>query len=166
MNIKKKKIMRFIILCILILIMILLWLEIMKGNSFAKNRIQINSNGIAEIAKPIFVVDGNSNIKIDGNQDTVYKFSVKNFDDINISQTDLNYYIEIVNNSIADLNFILTNNGNIVNLNNNKTELIPLTSSNKQTDEYELKIKYNNNSAIESDIDGNIQIKVEAIQAD
>ena len=144
--------------------MLLLWLGFMRSKGFSIYRKAINSSGVSEVSKPVFVVEGNSNIKIDGIEDTTYKFSVKNYDNTGISNTNLKYFIQIVNNSQADLDFILTNNGKQVNLNNNKTGLISLSSLKKQSDEYELQIKYNNNPAVESNIEGNVQIKVEAIQ--
>ena len=76
----------------------------------------------------------------------------------------MQYYIEIVNNSRADLEFILTKNGQSISLNSNKTNLISLSSNRKQDDNYELRIKYHSDGAIIGDIEGNVQIKVEAAQ--
>lgn len=163
MDIKKKRVMRIILIIILIIIFLFLWLGIGRSKVFSRNRKGLNMSGVSEIAKPVFVVDGNSNIKIDGKKDTVYKFCVKNYDDTGVSNTDLRYFIQVVNDSEADLDFILTSKGKKVNLNNNKTGLIALSSSKKQTDEYELKIIYNNDPAMESNIDGNVQIKIEAV---
>ena len=165
MEVKKKKVLRFVLIVILIIIMLLLWLGFMKGKSFSKYRKEVDSNGVSEIAKPVFQVSGDRNIKIDGIEDTIYKFNVKNYDNTGRSETDLKYTIEIVNNSEADLNFILTKDGNSITLNNNKTSEMTLLSSGTQNDEYELKIEYNNNPAIVSDIEGNVQIKVEAVQS-
>ena len=166
MEIKKKKIIRLIFIIILVIVLLLLWVFFIRGKSFARYKSEITSNSVSQIAKPILNVDGASNIKIDGIEDTIYKFSVKNYNGTGKSDVDLQYYIEIVNNSQADLEFTLKNKGNVVELNNNKTNLITLSSESEQTDEYELKIKYNNNPAITSDIDGNVQIKIEAIQAE
>lgn len=55
--------------------------------------------------------------------------------------------------------------GQAVPLNSNKTNLISLSSNQKQDDNYELRIKYHSSNAIIGDIDGNVQIKIEAIQA-
>ena len=160
----KKKVIRLVLIVILIIIMLLLWLGLMNSKGSLRYKKRINSSEMAEASKPVFVVDGNSNIKIDGIEDTVYKFSVKNYDKTGKSNIDLRYSIQIVNNSQVDLDFILTNEEGLVNLNNNKTGLILLSSSKKQSDEYQLKIKYKNNPAITSDIDGNIQIKVETTE--
>lgn len=166
MEIKKKKIIRIVLIVVLILIMLLLWFGLLKGKGFSKYNSKINSTSVSQVAKPVFIVSGDSNIKIDGIEDTIYKFNVKNYDNNGKSDVDLKYTIQIVNNSQADLEFILKNNGNSVNLTNNKTDPISLSSANTQKDEYELQIKYNNNPAITSDIDGNVQIKVEAVQAE
>lgn len=166
MEIEKKKIIRIILIVVLILIMLLLWFGLIKGKVFSKYKSEINATSVSQVAKPVFIVTGDRDIKINGIEDTIYKFDVKNYDNNGKSDVDLKYTIQIINNSQADLDFILTNNGNIINLINNKTEQISLSSDNSQKDEYELQIKYNNNPAITSDIDGNVQIKVEAIQAE
>lgn len=167
MDIKKKKVIKAVLIVILIIIILLLWLLFSNGKSFSKYKSNINANSTTEIAKPIFTVDGASDILIDGIEDTVYNFSVKNNDETGISEVDMNYYIQIVNNSQADLQFILMKNGKSVSLDgNNKTNLISLASLTKQNDEYQLRIKYKNNPEITSDIDGNVQIKVEAVQSE
>lgn len=164
MDITKKKILKAILIIILIIIILLLYGLFLGGKSFSKYRKNMNSNSLTDVAKPIFNVDGASNILIDGIEDTVYSFSVKNYDNTGISDTEMQYYIEIVNNSRADLEFILTKNGQSISLNSNKTNLISLSSNRKQDDNYELRIKYHSDGAIIGDIEGNVQIKVEAAQ--
>lgn len=164
MDIKKKKIIKAILAIIFVIIIILFWL-IFGEKTFAKHIKTVASDNIEKIAKPVFVVDGSPNIKIDGIHDTLYDFNVKNYDDTQVSQVDLDYYIEIVNDSEADLGFELTKNGQVVELNDNKSNLIELSSLYKQNDNYKLQIKNNNNPNIASDIKGNVQIKVEAVQS-
>lgn len=164
MKVKTKKAINIILVIALIIIVILLLLLLFGGKSFSKFRKSISSSGVAEIAKPIFIVDGTENIKIDGIEDTVYNFSVKNYDGSEISDVSLKYNIEIVNDSQADLQFELTRNGETVELTNNKTEVMYLNGISQEKDNYELRIIYNNNPAIVDDISGNVQIKVEAIQ--
>ncbi|MFG6318370.1 MAG: hypothetical protein K1W33_00675 [Clostridia bacterium] len=165
MDITKKKILKTALIILLIIIILLLCSLFLGGRSFSKYKKNFNVSSSTEIAKPILNVEGDSNIKIDGIEDTIYDFSVKNYNGSNVSEVDMNYYIEIVNTSKADLDFILTKNGKTVSLKNNKTDLISLVSTIKQTDDYQLQIKYNNNPAILTDIDGSVQIKVEAIQS-
>lgn len=167
MDITKKKILKVILLIILIIIfLVLLFFTLGARKNYAKYNKEISSSSSTEVAKPIFVVEGDSNILIDGISDKTYSFNVKNYDDTGISEVDLDYYIEIENNSDADLKFELTKDGRTVNLTNNKTNKISLSGLTKQDDTYSLKIKYTNNPAITNDISGNVQIKVEAVQAD
>lgn len=163
MKVKTKKAINIILVIALIIIVILL-LILFCGKTFSKFKKSINSNGIAEIAKPIFIVDGTENIKIDGIEDTIYNFNIKNYDGFEISDVEMNYTIEIVNDSEADLEFELIKNGEMQTLTNNKTEEMTINGITRTTDSYELKIKYNDNPAIVEDISGNVQIKVEAIQ--
>lgn len=163
MKVKTKKAINIILVIALIIIVILL-LILFCGKTFSKFKKSINSNGIAEIAKPIFIVDGTENIKIDGIEDTIYNFNIKNYDGFEISDVEMNYTIEIVNDSEANLEFELTKNGEMQTLTNNKTEEMTINGITRTTDSYELKIKYNDNPAIVEDITGNVQIKVEAIQ--
>ncbi|MCX4255254.1 MAG: hypothetical protein OSJ63_08350, partial [Bacilli bacterium] len=74
----------------------------------------VNSNSTADIAKPVFIVDGEQNIKIDGIEDTEYTFSIKNYTFQDISDVDMDYTIEIVNNSEANLDFELLRNGTAI----------------------------------------------------
>ena len=166
MEIKKKKTIKFVLTIVLLIIILLLWWLFLGGsNVFAKYNREISSNSITEVAMPVFIVDGVDDIKIDGIKDTTYNFSVKNFDEKETSEVDLDYQISIENNSKADLDFTLTKDGQTVSLSNNKTNTITLSNSGKQSDNYTLSIKYNNNPAITEDITGDIQIKVEAVQA-
>ena len=165
MKIKTKKIINIILIILFIILLILLFL-LLSGRTFSKYNSNINSNGIAEVAKPIFIVDGTENIKIDGIEDTIYNFQVKNYDGVEISHVDMNYNIEIINNSEANLTFELIKNGELLNLTNNKTETMTIDGITRHTDTYELKILYNDNPAITEDISGNIQIKVESVQTE
>lgn len=166
MDVNKKKILKVVLLVILIIIILLLGLLFLRGKSFSKYKKNINTSGTTEIAKPVFEVSGSQNILIDGIQDTVYDFSVRNYNDSGISEVALNYYIQIENNSDADLTFQLTKNGKLVNLTKNKTSLISLSGLERKSDDYQLTIKYTNNTAITNDIVGSVQVKVEAVQAE
>lgn len=164
MKLKNKRAIH-IILVILIILLILFFI-LFLGKAFSKYKKDVNSNAVAEVATPIFVVDGTDNIKIDGIQDTVYSFSVKNYKGVDISEVDMNYTIQIVNNSEANLEFELTKNGEKVTLTNNTTDLMNLKGISRNVDEFELKIIYNDNPAVVEDITGNVQIKVEASQTE
>ena len=160
-----KKIGKTFGIIVLMIILLLFLFLFFSGKSFSKYKNDITSRSMLSLKKPIFVVNGADDIKIDGIQDATYKYSVSNYKDNEVSEADLDYYINIENNSKADLEFELTKDNEKIELNNNQSNLISLSSFNKQEDEYLLKVKYNNNPAIEENIAGNIQIKVEAVQA-
>ena len=166
MDVNKKKVVKAVLIVVLILIILLLGVLYWRGKTYSKYGKEINSESMAEVAKPIFVVDGADNILIDGIQDKVYEFSVKNYDNTGVSDVEMKYNIQIVNNSQADLSYQLTKDGKTINLSNNKTATFSLSGINKQSDDYKLTIKYKNNPAITNDIAGNVQIKVEAEQAE
>lgn len=132
--------------------------------SYAKYKQALTGDGKVEVAKPILILERTSDIKIDGIKDEVYDFSVKNYTDTQINEVNLNYSIQIINDSHANLEFTLYKNGQQIDLNHGETEGILLSNLKKQEDNYELKIKYNDDSAMKSDIYGNVQIKVEAVQ--
>ena len=164
MSVNKKKVIKILLVIILIIIILLFGLLFLKRKTYSKYNKNVKANSSIEVAEPIFIVDGANDIKIDGIEDTTYDFSVKNFNLIKNSDVELNYYIQFENNSNADLEFILTKDNEEVILKNNKTDLMYLTNLFNQEDKYSLKIKYTNNPGIVTDIDGNVQIKVEALQ--
>ncbi len=166
MKVENKKVLNICLVVILVVLIILLVLMFLFGRTLSKYSRNIASNSVADIAKPIFVVDGEQNIKIDGIQDTEYTFSVKNHKLQEISDVDMDYTIEIINSSKANLKFELLKNGTKINLNNNKTETLNLKGIQRHTDEYKLIVNYENDPAIIEDITGNVQIKVEAVQSE
>ncbi len=167
MNIKTKNIINVtLVILLIILILILCWIYF-SGKSFSRYKTTVTSNSITQVAKPVFIVDGDNNIKIDGIEDTTYNFCVKNYDSNNISEVKTKYYIEIINNSKASLDFeLFDKENNRITLNENKTQIFELNKEIKQNDNYILKVKYENDPAITDVIQGNVQIKVEAIQSE
>lgn len=166
MNIKKKKTIKTILIILIIILIFMMFMILYGVKNFAKYIDNINSVSAVEIAKPIFVVEGEKNIQINGIQDTTYNFSVKNYDETGTSEVDMNYYIQIENNSDANLDFILKKDDRQIFLDNYKTEAIYLSGFTKHEDLYELAIKYHQNPAMAQDINGNVQVKVEAIQVE
>ena len=137
---------------------------IIVGISYAKYKQGLTGNGKVSVAKPIVILDSANDVKINGMQDTPYNFSVKNYTQTQINEVNLKYFIQIINDSDADLEFTLFKDGKIVDLIQNQTEGILLSNLSKQEDDYELKIKYNDDPSIKTDIYGKVQIKVEAVQ--
>ena len=166
MKVKTKKAINIVLIVLIIILVLFFLFMLLWGKSFSKFRTNVNSSAESSIAKPILVVDGDKNIKIDGIEDTVYEFSVKNYKGLEISDVDMEYSIQIGNDSEADLQFELVKDGKSITLKNNKTETMKLNGITRDSDNYELTIKYKNNPAILEDIEGNVQIKVEAFQSE
>lgn len=141
-------------------------LYIIAGISYAKYKQKLTGNGKVLVAKPILILDATNDIKIDGMKDAIYKFSVKNYTDTQMNETNLNYFIQLINHSDADLEFTLYKNDEKIALNQNQTEGIFLSNLSKQEDKFKLEIKYKDDANCKSDIQGDVQIKVEAIQED
>ena len=89
MDITKKKILKIILIVILIIIILLLSWLFLGGKTFSKYKKDINASSSTEIAKPILNVEGASDIKIDGIEDTIYNFSVKNYNGLDVSDFPL-----------------------------------------------------------------------------
>lgn len=165
MTVKSKKMITTIFTIVAILITILLFWLTIGGESLAKLKNEASdTKKSAEIAESVFRVDGDQMIKIDGKEETVYHFSVKNYDETKMSEVDLNYDIEILNASSSDLEFELSQNGKPVNLDQNKTDLFCLSPFEKQKHDYILRIIYQNQPANFEEIEGSVQIKTQAIQ--
>lgn len=164
MSVERKKVVKTLFTIVILIILLLFCWILIGGKSFAKYKSEANATHLAEVAKPVFVVDGAQDIQINGMEDTVYEFEIKNYDETVVNSVNLKYDIEIINHSKADLEFELSKNGERINLTENKTTLLPLKALEKQRDSYQLKIKYHNNPAVTSDIQGNVQIKTQAVQ--
>ena len=166
-NIKKKdkkpksKILLIIIITLVILLIIL------SGASLGKAIYNVGIKSQTEVAKPILVVEKDSEIIItESNNKGEYRFKVKNYNENNeISQVDLKYYIEILNDNIdKSIQYKLYKGETEINLTENKTEEMTF-SRNLQTEEvYTLKIEYNSDKNSIGDIIQNIQIKVHSEQ--
>ena len=98
--------------------------------------------------------------KINNNQENkVYNLAVKNYDENEqITQVELEYYIEIISKKNDDINFKIYKEEKELNINNNKTEKFLLTKENKQRDNYKIEILLN--KKISEDILQNVEIKV------
>ena len=97
-KIKQRK--KLIIIMIIALIIILFFIGFSFGKTYSKTDIQ----GSSEIAKPIMKVENSSKINITNqNQEGIYEFKIKNFEDENnITSVEMEYYIEILTD-ISDL---------------------------------------------------------------
>lgn len=121
--------------------------------SFAK---YINSNKHSintQIAKPIFIVEGDKEIVIDKYGSTNdYQFSIKNFNNDSISEVSFNYSIEIIADEVVKTQ--LFHNGNLINTN----DTFNLAHTTTSEHEYILKIE------APEDYTGKVKINVTAYQ--
>lgn len=151
------------ILTISIMVLILFFSGYSMGKGYSKTNIESK----AEIAKPILIVDNNPVIEINGRkQKEYYDFNVKNYEENGeITQVDLEYYIEILSEVKESISFKIYKNGEEIPLTDNKTENMKLGKEVEQQDNYKLEIIYDKtkNKSIE-DIIQDVQIKVHSEQ--
>lgn len=119
-----------------------------------------------QIAKPIFVVENQSEIEItESKKEGEYYFKVKNYEVEEISQVDMQYYIEIIGTTDKSIKYTLYKNDKQIELQNNKTENQNMQKDEKQEDNYCLKIQYDNTKPTSLyDTMQELQIKVHSEQ--
>lgn len=149
----KKEIIKIILVAFALTIILS---TISLGKYFNKTKINVNSG----VAIPIIKLEGEQKLIINNNQgNKVYNLAVKNYDENEqITQVELEYYIEIISKKNDDINFKIYKEEKELNINNNKTEKFLLTKENKQQDNYKIEILLN--KKISEDILQNIEIKV------
>lgn len=149
----KKEIIKIIVVAFVLTIILS---TISLGKYFNKTKINVNSG----VAIPIIKLEGEQKLIINNNQENkVYNLAVKNYDENEqITQVELEYYIEIISKKNDDINFKIYKEEKELNINNNKTEKFLLTKENKQQDNYKIEILLN--KKISEDILQNVKIKV------
>ena len=149
----KKEIIKIIVVAFVLTIILS---TISLGKYFNKTKINVNSG----VAIPIIKLEGEQKLIINNNQENkVYNLAVKNYDENEqITQVELEYYIEIISKENDDINFKIYKEEKELNIINNKTEKFLLTKENKQQDNYKIEILLN--KKISEDILQNVEIKV------
>lgn len=149
----KKEIIKIILVAFVLTIILS---TISLGKYFNKTKINVNSG----VAIPIIKLEGEQKLIINNNQENkVYNLAVKNYDENEqITQVELEYYIEIISKKNDDINFKIYKEEKELNIINNKTEKFLLTKENKQQDNYKIEILLN--KKISEDILQNVEIKV------
>ena len=134
----KKEIIKIIVVAFVLTIILS---TISLGKYFNKTKINVNSG----VAIPIIKLEGEQKLIINNNQENkVYNLAVKNYDENEqITQVELEYYIEIISKKNDDINFKIYKEEKELNINNNKTEKFLLTKENKQRDNYKKEILVN-----------------------
>lgn len=149
----KKEIIKIIVVAFVLTIILS---TISLGKYFNKTKINVNSG----VAIPIIKLEGEQKLIINNNQENkVYNLAVKNYDENEqITQVELEYYIEIISKKNDDINFKIYKEEKELNINNNKTEKFLLTKESKQRDNYKIEILLN--KKISEEILQNVEIKV------
>ncbi len=152
-----------VFILIIIVILIVFFSGVAMGKAIHNSSIASNT----EIAKPILEVEKDSEIIItEANNQGEYNFKVKNYNNLDeISQVDLKYYIEILNDNLdKSIKYSLYRENEEIELTENKTEEITLKKDLKQEQIYTLKVQYDSNQNNIGDIIKEIQIKVHSEQ--
>ena len=118
------------------------------------------------IAKPIFIVEGKETTKISQiNNIGYYEFSIKNFNDTNISEIGFLYTIEIISNTEESIQFELYNEEKQIQLENLKTQELTIESNERIEQKYKLKVTYDSaKSSRGKDILEEVQVIVHSEQ--
>lgn len=141
-------------------------LGIIVGSSMAKYQEEKIINVFASIAKPILEIEKQETFKITNtNYKDSYLFEVRNYNEKEINEIEMEYYIEIISDANDILSFNLYKNQEKLELINNKTKKIDLNKENKDIHMYRLDIEYDkekDNS--KENISKDLEIKIHAIQ--
>lgn len=121
------------------------------------------AKGKQEIATPILIVKEGEKVFINKeNNIGYYDFSIKNYNEKNVSEIDFLYNIEIISKIEDVVKFELYNQEGLINLDNLRTEQISIKGKEKIEQRYKLKIIYKD--GIDKNISEKIQIKVSSEQ--
>ena len=156
---KRKNIEVIILLLILILISLI-------GITIARYQANINGKAFAQIANPVFEVRKEESLLLTALAPKAsYVFEVRNYDQQDINEVDMEYYIEILSNTDKSITFELYNGENKIPIENNKTQKISLNKENKESHKYRLDIIYDKDEVkTEEDIKEKVEIKIHSIQ--
>ena len=160
---QKNKKQEFIIICIILVIGITFFSGVSVGKTVYNASIKNNT----QIAKPILEVEKGSEIIItEDNKKGEYTFIVKNYNQTEeISQVDLIYWIEILENNLKDsIQYQLYKDNELLELKENKTEEMKFHKDIKEEQKYTLKVTYDDTKNTIEDIIQDIQIKVHSEQ--
>lgn len=141
-------------------------LGIVVGSSIAKYQEEKIIKVCANIAKPILEIEKQETFKITNtNYKESYMFEVRNYDEKEVSQIEMEYYIEIISDTNDIVEYNLYKGEEKIDLTDNKTNKIYMSKENKDNHTYRLDIQYNkekDNS--KENILKDIEIKIHAIQ--
>lgn len=133
---------------------------------YAKYIQYVEVKSSTEIAKPVFIVEGTEQSKINSiNNIGYYEFYVRNYNETEISDIGFNYIIEVVSKQDKSITFELYKGDENIVLENLKTEKMYIGANEKIEQKYKLKVIYNKDlNEIGKDILQEVQIKVHSEQ--
>ncbi len=159
----KRKKQEIFIICIIVIIGITFFSGVTVGKAVYNTNIKNNT----KIAKPILEVEKDSEIIItEDNKNGEYHFTVKNYNQAReVSQVDLSYYIEILENDLDDsIQYQLYQGDKKLELKENRTEEMIFHGNTEEEQNYTLKVTYDASKNTIEDIMQDIQIKVHSEQ--
>ena len=117
----KKEIIKIIVVAFVLTIILS---TISLGKYFNKTKINVNSG----VAIPIIKLEGEQKLIINNNQENkVYNLAVKNYDENEqITQVELEYYIEIISKKNDDINFKIYKEEKELNIKESHNILMPI----------------------------------------
>ena len=166
-NIKKEKNRNRKQELLLIGMILIIGITFFSGVSVGKAVYHTNIKNNTQIAKPILEVEKGSEIIItEENKKGEYTFKVKNYNQAEeISQVDLTYYIEILENDLENsIQYELYNQNEKIELKENKTKEMSFHKDLKEEQNYTLIVTYDASKNTIEDIMQDIQIKVHSEQ--
>ena len=133
---------------------------------YAKYIQYVEVKSSTEIAKPVFIVEGTEQSKINSiNNIGYYEFYVRNYNETEISDIGFNYIIEVVSKQDKSITFELYKEDENIVLEDLKTEKMYIGANEKLEQKYKLKVIYNKDlNEIGKDILQEVQIKVHSEQ--
>ena len=166
-NIKKEKNRNRKQELLLIGMILIIGITFFSGVSVGKAVYNTNIKNNTQIAKPILEVEKGPEIIItEENKKGEYTFKVKNYNQAEeISQVDLTYYIEILENDLENsIQYELYNQNEKIELKENKTREMSFHKDLKEEQNYTLIVTYDASKNTIEDIMQDIQIKVHSEQ--
>lgn len=150
---------------IVLTIIVLIYIALLTRTTIAKYSEEYNIQSNAKIAKSVIILDIDNtkeynNINKNSKMERL-EFNIKNYNEIQISDVEMLYSIEIVGNDSALTYTLYNDNNKQIPLIDNKTNYIKIESINKAIHNYSLDIDCNNASENDN-ID--IYIKLNSIQ--
>ena len=149
-----------------ILVLLIILILFLTGYSIGKSFSEIKINSLADISKPIIIVDSNEKINVTAEKNIgEYHFSIQNYNENEINEALLHYKIEIIANVDETITFELYKNNEKIKIDKNVTDYIDIGKNKKEKHDYKLKIIYDKNKSENIyDIIEKIQVKVHTEQ--